>query len=52
MADVTETPRDEPTDYDLALRRLREETRERAGRKASLDEIVELIRSDRDAASR
>ena len=51
MADVTETSREEPTGYDLSLQKLREETHERAERRVSLDEIVELIRSDRDAAS-
>ena len=51
MADVTETSREEPTAYDLSLRKLREETRQRSERTVSLDQIVELIRSDRDPAS-
>ncbi len=42
----------EPSAFEDALLRFETEVGERESRRASLDEIVELIRADREAADR
>jgi hypothetical protein len=42
----------EPTPFEAALTRFDAEVRRREGRRVTLDEIVEVIRADRDAANR
>ncbi len=39
----------EPTPFEAALTRFDAEVRRREGRRVTLDEIVEVIRADRDA---
>ena len=42
----------EPTPFEAALTRFDTEVRRREGRRVTLDEIVEVIRADRDATNR
>ena len=47
MSDVKEARGDDPSPFEAALLRFREETRDREPRRASLDDIVDLIRRPR-----
>lgn len=52
VSDVTEVRGEDPNPFDAALQHFRNETRERQSRKASLEDIVGIIRADRDAVDR
>jgi hypothetical protein len=52
VSDVTEVRGEEPSPFAAALQHFRDETRERQPRKASLEDIVGIIRADRDAVDR
>jgi hypothetical protein len=52
VSDVTERRNEDPSPFDVALQHFRDETRERQPRKASLEDIVDIIRADREAANR
>jgi hypothetical protein len=52
VSDVTETRGEDPSPFAIALQHFRDETRERQPRKASLEDIVSIIRADRDAVDR
>ena len=52
VTDVADARGEDPGPFGLALQRFRDETRDREPRKASLDDIVDIIRADRDAGDR
>ena len=52
MSETNDVRGREPTSFEAALTRFDAEVRRRGRRRVTLDEIVEVIRADRDATDR